>query len=172
MITHISKRLLGSSVLLVRALSSVVASSGTCANSILPYSNMADAAASNSEVKKAQYMKASDAPSIFTRIMNKEIPGKFLHEDDQCVALQDVNPQAPVHFLVIPRTQLPGISYAKESDAAMLGHLLVVARKVAEEQGLSNGYRVVINEGKFGCQSVPHLHIHVLGKRQLSWPPG
>ncbi|OQV18614.1 putative Histidine triad nucleotide-binding protein 2, mitochondrial [Hypsibius exemplaris] len=132
-------------------------------------SKMADA---TSEVTKAQQMKVTESPSIFTKIINKEIPGKFLHEDDLCVALVDVNPQAPVHFLVVPRQQIPGISYAKDSDQALLGHLLLVARKVAEQQHLQDGYRIVINEGKNGCQSVPHLHIHVLGKRQLNWPPG
>ncbi|XP_055350525.1 adenosine 5'-monophosphoramidase HINT1-like [Paramacrobiotus metropolitanus] len=132
---------------------------------------MADASESD-EVQKAQTMKSSSAPSIFTRIINKEIPGKFLYEDDQCVVLVDVNPQAPVHFLVVPRRQLEGLSHATDADELLLGHLLNVARKVADQEKLHSGYRVVINDGKHGAQSVPHLHIHVFGKRQMGWPPG
>jgi len=169
-------RLVATSLILLRGISTSLASSvkpnsckniWTTASRHLP--KMTD---SCSEVSKAQKMKVSESPSIFTKIINKEIPGKFLFEDDQCVALVDVNPQAPVHFLVVPRKQLPGMSHVQDSDAALLGHLLIVASKVAEQQHLSDGYRVVINEGKDGCQSVPHLHIHVLGKRQMNWPPG
>ncbi|KAL7989149.1 hypothetical protein Chor_008068 [Crotalus horridus] len=90
----------------------------------------------------------------------------------QCMAFRDVSPQAPVHFLVIPRRPLARLSRVAASDAQLLGHLLVVASQTAKAEGLSEGYRVVINEGKHGAQSVYHLHLHVLGGRQMGWPPG
>merc|ERR1712038_1043907 len=90
----------------------------------------------------------------------------------QCLAFRDVNPQAPVHFLVIPKKIIPKLSDSAPEDEPLLGHLLYTARKVAETENLEEGYRVVINNGKHGAQSVYHLHIHVLGGRQLSWPPG
>ncbi|MBN3306666.1 HINT2 protein, partial [Amia calva] len=89
-----------------------------------------------------------------------------------CLAFRDISPQAPVHFLVIPRTPIPRISEAKDDEAQLLGHLLIVAKNVANKEGLQEGYRVVINDGTHGAQSVYHLHIHVLGGRQLTWPPG
>lgn len=110
--------------------------------------------------------------TIFTKIINKEIPSKIIHEDDKCVAFHDVSPQAPVHFLVIPRLPIPMIQDVKDDDKELLGHLMVVAKKCADEQNLKDGYRIVVNNGKMGCQSVYHLHLHVLGGRQLSWPPG
>lgn len=90
----------------------------------------------------------------------------------QCVAFNDVNPQAPVHFLVIPRKPISQLSKATEEDKELLGHLLFTGQKVAAQVGLENGFRVVINDGKDGAQSVYHLHLHFLGKRQLKWPPG
>lgn len=90
----------------------------------------------------------------------------------QCVAFHDMSPQAPVHFLVIPRKPIAQLSKAADDDEALLGHLLLVGRKVAKEQGLDRGFRVVINDGVDGAQSVYHLHLHFLGKRQLKWPPG
>lgn len=111
--------------------------------------------------------------TLFGKIIRKEIPAKVLFEDEQCLAFDDVNPQAPVHFLVIPIKFISGISKAGDEDAPLLGHLLSVARRVAAEKGLAeDGYRVVINDGNNGCQSVGHLHIHVIGGRQMSWPPG
>lgn len=110
--------------------------------------------------------------TLFQKIMDGEIPGEFIYQDDQCVVLRDIDPQAPVHLLVIPRKPIPRIAEAKEEDATLLGHLLLVARKVAREMNLENGFRVVINNGSHGGESVPHLHVHVLGGRQLSWPPG
>ncbi|KAJ7335100.1 hypothetical protein JRQ81_013041 [Phrynocephalus forsythii] len=112
------------------------------------------------------------APTVFRRILDGSLPAKFLYEDDQCVAFRDAAPQAPVHFLVIPRRPIPRISRVDETDAQLLGHLLVVAAKVAKAEGLSEGYRVVVNDGKDGAQSVYHLHFHVLGGRQMRWPPG
>lgn len=90
----------------------------------------------------------------------------------QCLVFRDVAPQAPVHFLVIPKKPIPRISQAEEDDQQLLGHLLLVAKKTAKAEGLGDGYRLVINDGKLGAQSVYHLHIHVLGGRQLQWPPG
>ncbi|XP_055298050.1 adenosine 5'-monophosphoramidase HINT1 [Sitodiplosis mosellana] len=110
--------------------------------------------------------------TIFGKILRKEIPCTFIYEDDKCVAFNDVNPQAPVHFLVIPRKPISQLSKAQEEDEALLGHLLFVGQKVAAQVGLENGFRVVINDGKDGAQSVYHLHLHFLGKRQLKWPPG
>merc|ERR1712215_106424 len=123
------------------------------------------------EVDKAQDAKPG-GDTIFGKILRKEIPAKFIYEDDQCVAFMDVSPQAPTHFLVIPRKPIAMLSDVEDSDEALLGHLMIVARKVAKEQGLEKGYRLVVNNGQDGAQSVYHLHIHVMGGRQMSWPPG
>ncbi|MBA3315126.1 MAG: histidine triad nucleotide-binding protein [Planctomycetaceae bacterium] len=112
------------------------------------------------------------AKTVFKKIIDGEIPANVVYEDDRCLAFLDVNPQAPIHFLVIPRTEIPSLASASDSDRELLGHLLLVAHNVAKEQGLSDGYRTVINIGEDGGQTVPHLHIHVLGGRRLSWPPG
>ena len=111
-------------------------------------------------------------PTIFTRIINQEIPAKIVFEDDRCLAFHDVAPQAPTHFLVIPKKEICNLAAANEADEALLGHLLLVAKLVAGQLGLSNGFRTVINCGPDGGQSVDHLHIHVLGGRALHWPPG
>lgn len=110
--------------------------------------------------------------TIFQRIIDKEIPAKIVHEDDWCLAFHDVAPQAPTHVLVIPKKPLTNLAAAGTEDQALLGHLLLTAKKVAEQLGLANGYRTVINCGPDGGQSVDHLHIHVLGGRKLHWPPG
>ncbi|XP_017893522.1 histidine triad nucleotide-binding protein 1 [Ceratina calcarata] len=123
------------------------------------------------EVDKAQTAVAG-GDTIFGKILRKEIPCTFIYEDDKCVAFSDINAQAPVHFLVIPRKPIEQLSKAEDEDEALLGHLMIVARKVAKQQGLDNGFRLVINDGKNGAQSVYHLHLHVLGGRQMHWPPG
>ena len=110
--------------------------------------------------------------TLFSKIIDGEIPGDFVHQDDQCVVLRDVNPQAPVHLLVIPRKPIPRVGEASEEDSALLGHLLLVASEVANSEGLSQGFRIVVNNGSDGGESVPHLHVHLLGGRQLGWPPG
>ncbi len=110
--------------------------------------------------------------TIFQRILDKEIPAEILYEDDQCLAFRDIGPQAPVHFLVIPKRAIASLAEAQDADAELLGHLLIVARRVAGQEGLSNGFRTVLNCGADGGQSVDHLHVHVLGGRKLSWPPG
>ncbi|XP_017154759.1 histidine triad nucleotide-binding protein 1 isoform X2 [Drosophila miranda] len=124
-----------------------------------------------SEVDKAQTAAPSE-DTIFGKILRKEIPCNFIHEDDKCVAFHDVAPQAPTHFLVIPRKPIAQLSLAEDGDGELLGHLLLVGRKVANDLGLEKGYRVVINNGQHGAQSVYHLHLHFLGGRQLQWPPG
>ncbi|MCA9069534.1 MAG: histidine triad nucleotide-binding protein [Planctomycetaceae bacterium] len=110
--------------------------------------------------------------TIFKKIIDKEIPADIVHEDDHCLAFRDISPQAPTHILVIPKKEIESLAQAEDEDAALLGHLLITARKVAEQQGLSNGYRTVLNCGADGGQSVDHLHVHVLGGRSLTWPPG
>lgn len=110
--------------------------------------------------------------TIFKRIIDKEIPAKIVHEDDLSLAFHDVSPQAPVHILVIPKKEIASIAHLEDSDAALVGHLFNVVRKIAVEQGLVNGFRTVINTGKDGGQTVDHLHIHLMGKRALGWPPG
>ncbi len=111
--------------------------------------------------------------TLFSKIIDGEIPGDFVHRDETCVVIRDINPQAPVHLLVIPIEPLVGVQGAEPGHAAMLGHLLVVARRMAEAEGLGDdGYRLVVNAGKNGGQEVPHLHVHVLGGRRMTWPPG
>jgi histidine triad (HIT) family protein len=110
---------------------------------------------------------------LFCRIVAGEVPADTVYQDEHCLAFRDINPQAPVHVLVIPREHLESLDEAGRKDEAMLGHLLRVAARVANEQGLSeSGYRTVINTGAGAGQSVFHLHVHVLGGRELSWPPG
>ncbi len=110
--------------------------------------------------------------SIFTKIIDCEIPGRFEHEDEHCVAIRDLDPQAPVHILIIPRKPIPRTALADASDQALLGHLLLTAKKVARQLGLVDGFRIVINNGPDGGESVPHLHVHLLGGRKMTWPPG
>lgn len=109
--------------------------------------------------------------TVFSKIINREIPAEIIHEDDDCLAFRDANPQAPVHFLVIPRKPIPKLSDASEEDRNLLGHLLLVARDVARREGLDD-FRLNVNNGEGASQTVFHLHIHVLGGRSFSWPPG
>lgn len=110
--------------------------------------------------------------TIFKRIIDKEIPAKVVYEDGQCLAFADVNPQAPVHVLLIPRKEIPSLDNPDAEDLMLLGHLLMVVPTIAKQLGLTNGYRVVINCGADAGQTVPHLHLHLLGGRELNWPPG
>ncbi|XP_071479701.1 uncharacterized protein [Diadema antillarum] len=110
--------------------------------------------------------------SVFGQIIRKEIPAKILYEDDNTIAIRNRNPRAPSHFLVIPKTPITGISAAKKEHIPILGEMMYTAKKVAEQEGLSEGYRLVVNDGDHGCQSVYHIHMHVIGGKQLSWPPG
>jgi histidine triad (HIT) family protein len=110
--------------------------------------------------------------TIFEKIIAREIPAKIVWEDDDALAFHDVNPQAPVHVLIVPKKIMTRLAEAQDSDQQLLGKLLLVARDVARKLKLSNGYRVVINNGPDAGESVPHLHVHVLGQRALAWPPG
>lgn len=110
--------------------------------------------------------------TIFKRIIDKEIPAQIVHEDDDCLAFHDINAQAPTHVLIIPKREIPSLDSLTAEDTALVGHLVVTARQIAAQLGLSNGYRLVINCGADGGQSVDHLHVHLLGGRALSWPPG
>jgi histidine triad (HIT) family protein len=111
--------------------------------------------------------------TLFEQIINREVPAQIIYEDDQCVAIRDINPQAPLHVLVIPKKAIPRLGEATDSDETLLGHLLLTAAEVAKREGIAeNGYRVVVNQGWHAGESVPHLHVHVLGGRQMKWPPG
>src|SRR5579884_2332674 len=112
------------------------------------------------------------ADNIFLKIANKQIPARILHEDDQCVAFHDINPQAPVHVLIIPRKVIPTHADIKPEDRELLGHLHLVAAQLAEKLGIGDGYRLVLNCKERAGQTVPHLHLHLLGGRDLTWPPG
>jgi len=112
------------------------------------------------------------ADTIFSRIIRGEIPARIVHQDDLCLAFHDVAPQAPVHVLVIPRRAIESLEAITAADAPLLGHLLVVATRLARDLGLEHGWRLVVNCGRDGGQSVAHLHVHLLGGRQLGWPPG
>jgi histidine triad (HIT) family protein len=112
------------------------------------------------------------AETIFSRIIRREIPARIEHEDDLCLAFHDVAPQAPVHLLVIPKRAIPSLAEATAADTPLLGHLVAVASSCAQKLGLEDGYRLVVNCGIDGGQTVPHLHIHLLGGRPLGWPPG
>ncbi|WP_442957285.1 histidine triad nucleotide-binding protein [Phormidium sp. CCY1219] len=110
--------------------------------------------------------------TIFSKIIRREVPADIVYEDDLCLAFNDIGPQAPVHILVIPKEAIAKLSDAESHNHALMGHLLLTAKRVAEQAGLTNGYRVVINNGSDGGQTVNHLHLHILGGRQMKWPPG
>lgn len=110
--------------------------------------------------------------TIFQRIIAREIPAQIEHEDEHCVVIHDIQPQAPVHLLIVPKSVIPRVSAAQTTDQALLGHLLLVAGVVARKLNLAHGFRLVVNNGPHACESVPHLHIHLLAQRQMGWPPG
>lgn len=110
--------------------------------------------------------------NIFLKIVNKQIPAKIIHEDEQCVAFHDVHPQAPVHVLIIPRKEIRTHDEIAAEDRELLGHLHVVAMQLASKLGLEGGYRLVLNCKEQAGQTVPHLHLHLLGGRAFGWPPG
>jgi histidine triad (HIT) family protein len=109
---------------------------------------------------------------IFCKLANGEIPTNMAYEDDLIACFHDAQPQAPVHVLIVPKNHIASLDDTGESDMALLGHMLLKVRPIAESLGLENGYRVVINNGEDGQQTVKHLHLHVLGKRKMTWPPG
>jgi histidine triad (HIT) family protein len=112
------------------------------------------------------------ADTIFGRILRREIPARIEHEDDLCLAFHDVAPQAPVHVLVIPKRPIASLAEVTAADESLLGHLVAIAAELARKLGLADGYRLVVNCGRDGGQSVDHLHVHLLGGRRLDWPPG
>ncbi|MGD9635758.1 MAG: histidine triad nucleotide-binding protein [Pirellulales bacterium] len=110
--------------------------------------------------------------TIFKKIIDKETPARIVYEDESCLAFHDVAPQAPIHVLVIPKKEIASLHDLTADDEALVGHIYGVIRRLADELGLAAGYRVVVNCGRDGGQSVDHLHFHVLGGRPLKWPPG
>jgi histidine triad (HIT) family protein len=112
------------------------------------------------------------ADNIFLKIINRQIPAKVAYEDDTCLAFHDVNPQAPVHVLIIPKKVIATHDDLTDADKELVGHLHLVAVRLAKKFGLDEGYRVVVNCKGYGGQTVPHLHMHLLGGRPFSWPPG
>ena len=109
---------------------------------------------------------------LFCKIINREIPASIVYEDDELLAFNDITPQAPTHVLVVPRKAIARVGEATADDQATLGHLLLVAAQVARQLNLAKGFRLVVNNGPDGGESVPHLHVHLLGGRALGWPPG
>jgi histidine triad (HIT) family protein len=109
---------------------------------------------------------------LFCKIIEGSIPSQPIYQDDKCYAFADINPQAPVHVLLAPREHIVSLAEAGDEHPALLGHLLWIAARIARDKGLSQGYRVVINTGDHGGQTVDHLHVHLLGGRSLTWPPG
>ncbi len=109
---------------------------------------------------------------LFCKIVNKEIEADVVYEDKTCVVIRDINPQAPVHLLILPKDHIPSLRESKEEDRETLGYLIKIASNIALKQGLNEGFRVVINDGAKAGQSIFHLHIHLLGGRVMKWPPG
>lgn len=112
------------------------------------------------------------ADCIFCMIVNKEIPSNIAYEDDKILAFHDLEPQAPVHVLIIPKKHIASLDDVQDEDLELMGYIMTKVKEVAEVVGLDNGYRVVINTGEDGMQTVKHLHVHLLGKRKMTWPPG
>ncbi|KAK3212052.1 hypothetical protein Dsin_016758 [Dipteronia sinensis] len=127
-----------------------------------------------SEQEAALAAVPSDSPTIFDKIINRDIPANVVYEDEKVLAFRDIAPQAPTHILIIPKARdgLTGLSKAEERHCDILGRLLYAAKLIAKQEGLEDGFRIVINDGAAGCQSVYHLHVHLLGGRQMKWPPG
>jgi histidine triad (HIT) family protein len=110
--------------------------------------------------------------TIFSKIVSREIPAQIIYEDELCLAFRDINPQAPTHVLLIPKKEIPRLVDAKPEDQALLGHLLLAANKIAQQLGVADAYRLVINNGEDAGQSVFHIHFHLLAGRAFRWPPG
>ena len=110
--------------------------------------------------------------TLFEKIIARQIPADIVFEDDLCLAFRDISPQAPTHILVVPKKPIPRIGVAQPEDQALLGHLFLTAATIARTKNLADGFRIVVNNGSHGGETVPHLHIHLLGGRHLVWPPG
>lgn len=115
---------------------------------------------------------ADTAATLFTRIINRQIPADIVYEDAQCIAIRDINPQAPVHVLLIPKQPLDRLGSAQPEDQALLGHLMLAVGTITRQLGIGEAFRLVVNNGADAGQSVFHLHLHILGGRPLHWPPG
>ena len=109
---------------------------------------------------------------LFCKIIDGSIPSKAVYQDDQCYAFADINPQAPVHVLIVPRQHISSVAHAGKEHSLLIGHLHWAAAEIARSKGLTEGYRTVINTGEDGGQTVDHIHLHLLGGRSLTWPPG
>ena len=110
--------------------------------------------------------------TLFERIIDREIPARIEFEDEHCIVIHDINPQAPVHLLIIPKKVIPRVEAATAADQTTLGHLFLVAGQLAKKLDLANGFRLVVNNGPDASETVPHLHVHLLAKRKFTWPPG
>lgn len=110
--------------------------------------------------------------TLFSKIIDREVPADIVYEDDDCLAFRDINPQAPTHILVVPKKPIPKVADAGADDKELLGHLLMTASRIAKDEGCGESFRLVINNGEQAGQSVFHLHVHILGGRDFSWPPG
>lgn len=110
--------------------------------------------------------------TLFSKIINRDIPANIVYEDDLCLAFRDINPQAPMHILIIPKKPIPMLVEADAGDQAILGHLLLKAGEIAKQEGYGEAFRLVVNNGAKAGQTVFHLHVHILGGRGFSWPPG
>ena len=112
-------------------------------------------------------------PTLFEKIAAREIPADIVYEDDLCLCFHDINPQAPIHLLIVPKKPIVRIAEAKPEDKETLGHLILTAKMIAKQEGFEqNGFRTVINNGQDGGEEVPHLHLHILAGRKMTWPPG
>jgi histidine triad (HIT) family protein len=114
----------------------------------------------------------AEGKTLFQKIADGEVPAEMVYDDDRCIAFRDINPQAPTHILIVPRKVIPSIDDLSEGDTDLVGHLFLVAKKLAATENLVDGYRTVVNCGPAAGQSVDHIHLHLLGGRTLSWPPG
>jgi histidine triad (HIT) family protein len=114
----------------------------------------------------------AELETLFLKIISREIPADIVYEDDHCLAFKDINPQAPIHVLLIPKIVIPKLSMASTDQKELLGHLMLKAGDVAHKLGIGNDFRLVVNNGEGACQTVFHLHLHILGGRGFTWPPG
>jgi histidine triad (HIT) family protein len=112
------------------------------------------------------------AKTLFQKIIDREIPAKIEYEDELCIVLHDIQPQAPIHLLIVPKKSIPRVSEMSAADEMAVGHLFLVANLLAKKLQLADGFRLVINNGPHACETIPHLHVHMLAKRQMTWPPG
>ncbi|KAL6614297.1 hypothetical protein ACP70R_036567 [Stipagrostis hirtigluma subsp. patula] len=140
----------------------------------LSHSSLGTPAPIAGEKEAALATQPIDGPTIFDKIIQKEIPSEVVYEDEKVLAFRDILPQAPIHIIIIPKVKdgLSRLSKAEERHVEVLGRLLYAAKVVAKQEGLDDGFRIVINDGPNGCQSVYHLHVHLLGGQQMNWPPG